>query len=50
MILHLLRNEAIIVPIRILICVTPEENILGKSFLKKIFTLLVIVNFKIESY
>ena len=32
------QNDAIIVPIKILICVTPEEKILGKSFLKKNFT------------
>ena len=34
-----------IVPIKILICVTPEEKILGKSFLKKLFILLSILKF-----
>ena len=35
-----------IVPTNIFIWVTPEENILGKSFLKKSFTLLLIINLK----
>ena len=39
---------AIIVPTRMLICVTPEEKILGKSFLKKNFTLLSILKLKLS--
>ena len=35
------------VPIKILICVTPEENILGKSFLKNNLILLSILNFRL---
>jgi len=32
-----------IVPIKIFICVTPEEKILGSNFLKKVLTLLPIL-------
>ena len=35
-----------IVPTKILICVTPEEKILGNNFLKNIFILLLFLNLK----
>ena len=36
-------KDAIIVPTKIFIWVTPEENILGKSFLKNNFTFFEIL-------
>ena len=42
-------KEAIIVPIKILIWVTPDEKILGNNFLKKNFTLLSTLNLKVKA-
>ena len=36
------------VPTKIFIWVTPEEKILGNSFLKKFFTLLFILNLNLN--
>ena len=37
-----------IVPTKILICVTPDEKMLGSNFLKNSFTLLFELNLKLN--